>query len=110
MPNMQYDVACQKAKKPYPVSMELSVPEAPNETWIDGTENKLGISLRSVRLRIVRTDTNKAIMDFGAQNFNGTFVLALDQFLNLQSLYDIHFDDVKIFNPGKMIKEAHDVW
>jgi len=58
LPNMPFDVACQKAKKPYPVSMELSLPEAPNETWINGTENKVGISLRSLRIRIVRTDTN----------------------------------------------------
>jgi len=59
--------------------MEISLPEAPNDMWIDGTEEKVGISLRSVRFRIVRTDTNQVIMDFGLQNFNGSLHFALNQ-------------------------------
>lgn len=81
LPNMQFDNNCLGDYK-YPLSIDISFPEMPGDAFIIGDENKGGIVLPSVRVRAVRTDTNKVIMDFLLENLKANISISLDDMWN----------------------------
>jgi len=67
LPNMAYDQDCLGDYK-YPVSIEISLPTEPHDAFVVSDDNTAGIILDSIRIRAMRTDTNKVVMDFVLKN------------------------------------------
>ena len=109
LPNMQYDPECLGDVK-YPVSVDISLPTKPKGVFMVSDDNTAGAVLDQVRLRAVRTDTNKVLMDFILKDFVANATIFLDDMWNLQFNYNIRFSDVEIANRGVMVKAERDIW
>lgn len=109
LPNMQSDADCQGDVK-YPISMDISLPTEPVGAWMSGKDNKAGIIIDSIRLRMMRTDTNKVIMDFMLTNLVANMSLSMNEYLYPVLSYNIEFQDAKVVERGILLKSERDIW
>ena len=68
------------------------------------------VILPEVRMRSVRTDTNKVLFDFSLLDFQANMTLNLDEMLYPSFDYNIRFNDVKVNQRGVRVKAERDVW
>lgn len=108
MPNMLNDRYCKKSV--YPVTLDISLSEEPQDAFIIGSENLGGIVLPEVRLRSVRTDTNQLLFDFALKDFQANMTLNFDDMMYPNFDYKIKFSDVRVVERGMKVKAERDVW
>ena len=109
LPNMEYDQDCLGDYK-YPVSIDISLPTEPHDVFVVSDDNTAGIILDSVRIRAMRTDTNKVVMDFVLKNLQANISISLNDMWYTDFHYNVKFDDVKVVQRGIMVKAERDVW
>ena len=106
---MQYDPDCVGDYK-YPVSLEFSLPTKPKGLSINSDQNMASLVLDSVRVRAIRADTNKLLMDFALKDFAVNASFYLDDMWNPQFKYNVRFKDAQIVNKGIMLKQKREIW
>lgn len=109
LPNTQFDQDCLGDNK-YPISLDISLPTEPHDAFVVADDNTAGIVLDSVRVRAMRTDTNKVIMDFILEGLEANISLSLNDMWYLDFHYNIKLSDVKIVEKGALVKAERDVW
>lgn len=112
LPNMRFDKLCADGprKNPYPIDVQLSLPTKPGKVFIDDASHTGGFVMDQLRLRAVRTDTNKVLMDFIMKEFAANLTLFLDDMSNLRFGYNIQFKEASIVERGTTVKFARDVF